>query len=150
MSTSQGFAERVRLIRRKFRQWRRTRPFWAGVFTLLSGFNFAAPVAVPIHIGTVTLATKLIVGPNALIIGAVMIVCGISLWIRREFRFVAGVITMILALVGLVAANLGSLLVGTILGLIGGGLAIAWHNRAPKPEPEGGTPKPGGWSLPEH
>lgn len=135
MNAKPGFGARIKLLRQRFRQWRRTRPFWAGVFTLLAGFNFAAPLAVPLHIGTAVVSTKLIVGPSALLIGGVMILCGLSLWVRKEFRFAAGVITMILALVGLVTANLGSLVVGTLLGLIGGGLAIAWSDRSPRPTP---------------
>lgn len=140
MNEKPGFGERIRRLRQRFRQWRRTRPFWAGLFTLLAGFNFAAPLSVPLHIGTAVIATKLIVGPNAVLIGLVMILCGLSLWVRKEFRFAAGAITMILALVGVVTANLGSLVVGTLLGLIGGGLAIAWSDRSPRPT----RPRPAG------
>lgn len=128
-----GFGERMRAGWRWFRAWRRSRPFWAGVFTLLAGLNFLAPPDVPLRIGSVTVETRLIMDANGLLIGAALVVCAVLLWIRPVFRFVAGVVTLILSLVGVVTANLGALLVGTILGLVGGALAVAWTARPPTP-----------------
>lgn len=136
-----GFGERVRAGWRAFRRWRRTRPFWAGLFTLLAGFNFLSPPSVPLRLGTMLIQTKLIMDSNALLIGGALVVCGVLLWIRPVFRFVAGVAALILSLVGLVTANLGALLVGTILGLIGGALAVAWTYRPPDVKPAKAPPK---------
>lgn len=133
MSTSPGFAERVKLIWQTFRLWRKARPFWAGVFTLLSGLIIVAPPYASLQIGDMVVAMSTIGGVSALLIGTIMIICGVSMWIRKQFRFSAGVVTVLLALVALVTANLGSFLIGTILGLVGGGLAIAWTDRTPEP-----------------
>lgn len=147
-----GFGERVRAGWRRFRRWRRSRPFWAGVFTLLAGLNFLAPPDVPLRIGTMVIETKLIMDTNGLLIGAAIVVCGVLLWIRPMFRFLAGVVTLILSLVGVVTANLGALLVGTILGLLGGALAVAWTDRPPTPRGTDTPPKrtrPGPDATPE-
>lgn len=128
MTTSPGFADRVKLIWQTFRLWRHQRPFWAGMFSLLSGLIILAPPYASLKIGEMVVSISTIGGVSALLIGAIMIICGISLWTSPQFRFAAGVVSMILALVALVTVNLGSFLIGTILGLIGGGLAIAWSN----------------------
>lgn len=133
MTNSPGFAERVKLIWQTFRLWRQQRPYWAGVFTLLSGLIILAPPYASLKVGEMVVSISTIGGVSALLIGAIMIICGISMWVSPHFRFAAGVVSMILALVALVTVNLGSFLVGTILGLIGGGLAIAWSS--------GGTPE---------
>lgn len=148
MSTSPGFVERVKLIWQTFRLWRKARPFWAGMLTVLSGLIIVAPPYASLQIGDMVVAISTIGGVSALLIGTIMIICGVSMWIRHQFRFVAGVVTMLLALVALVTANLGSFLIGTILGLVGGGLAIAWTDRSATPatadsEPAADDAQPG-------
>lgn len=109
-----------------FRTWRRTRPFWAGVFTILAAVALVALPFVTLRIGDISLALNTISGAAGLTITALLLVCAGTMWLRPEFRLAAGVVTLVLSLVALVAVNLGSFLFGTILGIIGGSLAIAW------------------------
>ena len=51
-----------------------------------------------------------------------------------ELRLAAGIVTVLLSLVALVVTNLGGFLVGTILSLLGGALAVAWTNEPKEPK----------------
>lgn len=109
-----------------FRVFRRVRPFWAGVFTLLSGLLLLFPPYASLKFGDVVVSLNTLTGITALIIGIVLVACAISLWFRPQFRMVAGIVTVVLALIAIVTANLGTFLLGTLFGVIGGALAIAW------------------------
>ncbi|SHG03826.1 DUF6114 domain-containing protein [Streptoalloteichus hindustanus] len=120
----------VASTRRRFRTWRRDRPFWAGVFLLASGVIILAPPYATLRIGDLTLAMGTIGGVSSLVIGALMIVSGLSLWVRPQFRLAAGVAAMLLALVSLVTANLGGFIVGAVLGVLGSALAVSWTDQS--------------------
>lgn len=109
-----------------FRRFRRQRPFWAGVFTLLSGLILLFPPYASLKFGDAVISLNTMGGISSLVIGVVMIACAISFWSRPEFKVPASVVTMILALVAIVTSNLGSFLVGTLLGVIGAALGFAW------------------------
>lgn len=115
--------------RLRFREFRRGRPFWAGAFTLLSGLIILFPPYATLRFGDVVVSMNTIGGMSSLLIGVIMMICALTLWTRPEFRRAAGVVTMLLALCAIVAANLGVFLIGTTLGLIGSGLALAWSPR---------------------
>lgn len=117
-----------------FRQWRRSRPFWAGVFTLCAALLLLYPPYASLKFGDVVISLHTVGGISALVIGIVLIACASSLWFRPEFRTVAGIVTLVLSLVAIVTANLGSLLIGTTIGVIGAALAIAW---SPQPKQQG-------------
>lgn len=112
--------------RRTFRDLRRGRPFWAGVFTMLSGMIIIFPPYASLKFGDIVISLNTIGGMSSLLIGVVLVMCGITMWTRPEFRRAAGIVTLLLALTAIVAANLGVFMIGTLLGLIGAGLAIAW------------------------
>ena len=108
------------------KQWRRRRPFWAGVFALASGLLVLFPPYASLRFGDAMISLNTMGGVSSLVIGIVLISCGVSLWIRPEFRVPAGVVALLLSLVAIVTSNLGSFLVGTLLGIIGAALALAW------------------------
>ncbi|PRW64500.1 DUF6114 domain-containing protein [Actinopolyspora mortivallis] len=120
---------RLSAARRAFRSWRRTRPFWGGVFTLVAALLLLYPPYASLEFGDIQIALRTTAGITGLVIGMVLIAAGASFWFRPEWRLPAGVVTLVLSVVAIVTVNLGSLLTGTLSGLIGGALAIAWSPR---------------------
>jgi hypothetical protein len=118
--------------RLRFRAWRGNRPFWAGLFVLLGGFPIAYFPYANLQIGHLTLAMATTAGAGSLIIGVLLVVRGISLWFQKHVRVFAGVAAILLALVSIPVSNLGGFLVGFLLALIGGAMAVSW---APGEEP---------------
>ncbi|MCN9240177.1 DUF6114 domain-containing protein [Streptomyces sp. RY43-2] len=124
----------LRVIRRKFRDWRGTRPFWAGLFVLLGGFPIMYFPYANLQFGHLTLAMSTTAGAGSLIIGVLLIVLGISLWFQRHVRTFAGVAAILLALVSIPVSNFGGFLFGFLFALIGGAMAVAWAPGEPEPE----------------
>ncbi|SDP62460.1 hypothetical protein SAMN04487905_106121 [Actinopolyspora xinjiangensis] len=135
-----------------FRNWRRTRPFWGGLFTLLAALLLLYPPYASLKLGDVEVSLRTTAGISALVIGVVMIACALSFWVRPEWRLSAGIVALLLSLVALVVVNLGSFLVGTTLGVIGSSLAIAWSPRRGSRSGAAGQQRPGGtaphWEYP--
>ncbi|MEV6655316.1 DUF6114 domain-containing protein [Streptomyces sp. NPDC051219] len=139
----------LRVFRRRFRAWRGVRPFWAGLFTALSGLPIAYFPYAELQLGHVTLAMATTAGAGSLIIGVLLFTLGMTMWFHHIVRVFAGVATILLALVSIPVSNLGGFVVGFLLALFGGALSIAWAPGAPAAEPAGpadGTPEQG----PEH
>ncbi|MGV9349842.1 DUF6114 domain-containing protein [Streptomyces spiralis] len=121
--------------RLQFRAWRGTRPFWAGLFVLIAGFPIMYFPYAHLQLGHLTLAMATTAGAGSLIIGVLLVVLGISLWFQKHIRVFAGVAAILLALVSLPVSNFGGFVVGFLLALIGGAMAVAWApGSAPAPE----------------
>lgn len=116
----------LRAFRRRFRDWRGSRPFWAGLLVLLGGFPIMYLPYANLQIGHLTLAMSTTGGAGSLIIGVLLVVLGVSLWFQRHVRTFAGTAAILLALVSIPVSNLGGFGFGFLLSLIGGALAIAW------------------------
>ncbi|MET9772642.1 DUF6114 domain-containing protein [Streptomyces sp. NPDC006367] len=122
--------------RLQFRAWRGTRPFWAGLFVALGGLPIAYFPYANLQIGHLTLAMATTAGAGSLIIGVLLVVLGISLWFQQHVRVFAGVAAILLALVSLPVANFGGFLIGFLLALVGGALAVSWApGEPPQAEP---------------
>lgn len=115
-----------RYWRLRFRAWRGSRPFWAGLFTLISGVPIAYFPYAHLHLGHLTLAMSTTAGAGSLIIGVLLITLGLTMWYHSIVRVFAGVATILLALVSIPVSNLGGFFVGFILALIGGALSCSW------------------------
>ncbi|WP_445270936.1 DUF6114 domain-containing protein, partial [Streptomyces sp. DSM 41634] len=118
--------------RQQFRAWRGTRPFWAGLFVLLSGFPIMYFPYAHLQIGHLTLAMATTAGAGSLIIGVLLVVLGISLWYQRHVRTFAGVAAILLALVSLPVSNFGGFVIGFLLAMVGGAMAVSWVPGAPE------------------
>ncbi|MFJ8662577.1 DUF6114 domain-containing protein [Streptomyces sp. NPDC093795] len=116
-----------------FKVWRQTRPFWAGLFTMIGGLPIAYLPYGDMRLGNITLAMKTTAGSSALIIGVLLITLGLTMWFHSIVRVFAGVASIILGLVSIPVSNFGGLVVGYLFALVGGGMSIAW---APAPPVE--------------
>ncbi len=113
---------------RSFRRWRGTRPFWGGLLLLLAGFELLLiPLSGILVHGQVKLVVYIgIGGVFGLLIGALLIACGLLLWFspaHHTFYAIAGVL---LAVLSFITSNLGGFFLGMLLGITGGSLAFGW------------------------
>ncbi|MGW7364084.1 DUF6114 domain-containing protein [Streptomyces sp. NPDC054841] len=111
--------------RMRFRRWRRSRPFWGGLAAVLAGAEICALPLAPLKV----MLTQGVAGIPSVLMGLVMIVLGVSVWFAPHYRTLAGVVTTLIATAALVLSNLGGFLIGTLLGILGGGLMFAWEPR---------------------
>lgn len=120
--------------RRAFRQWRHTRPFWAGVFVILAG---AVIISYPLGPWPDMMA----IGSAAMTgiaIGLIMILGGLFFWFAPHQRMFISIVLMICSILSLVASNLGGFFLGMILGMIGSSMAFGWkqpEDRVLRPSP---------------
>ncbi|WP_019709305.1 DUF6114 domain-containing protein [Streptomyces xinghaiensis] len=110
-------------VRARWRRWRRSRPFWGGLLTVLAGLEISliplAPVEMMLHQG--------IAGLPSVLLALIVIVMGLSAWFAPHYRGLAGVVTVLLAAAALVMSNLGGFFIGTVLGIVGGSMIFAWR-----------------------
>ncbi|MFJ8112819.1 DUF6114 domain-containing protein [Streptomyces sp. NPDC096132] len=131
---SAGTFARLRL---RFRDWRGSRPFWAGLFTLLGGLPIAYFPYATLKLGTMSLTMATTAGAGSLIIGVLLFTLGLTMWFQQATRVFAGVAAILLALVSLVVANIGGFVVGFLFALIGGALAASWAPADPSAQGSG-------------
>ncbi|MFE9993978.1 DUF6114 domain-containing protein [Streptomyces avermitilis] len=120
---SAGSFTRLRL---RFRGWRGSRPFWAGLFTMLGGVPIAYFPYATLKLGTMSIAMATTAGAGSLIIGVLLFTLGLTMWFQQATRIFAGVAAIVLALVSLVVSNIGGFILGFLFALIGGALSASW------------------------
>ncbi|WP_405088791.1 DUF6114 domain-containing protein [Microbispora sp. NBC_01389] len=125
--------------------WRRSRPFWGGLLVLLAGLELLsipfATKALPLVIRSGT------VGATYLI-ALVLVILGLMIWLQPGQRAFLGVVAMLVSIASFVYANLGGFLVGMLLGLVGGALAVAWAPEETAPRASGTPAEPSGAAAP--
>lgn len=107
---------------RTFRAFRRTRPFWGGLWLLVGGWlvlRLSMVSASLVVAGGLT-------GVGGWLTGGGMIACGLAAWGAPSQRYVIGVVGIALAVTSLVVSNLGGFGVGMALGMLGGAMTLAW------------------------
>ncbi|MFD9796124.1 DUF6114 domain-containing protein [Streptomyces sp. NPDC059070] len=118
--------------RLRYRAWRGSRPFWAGLFTIAGGVPIMYFPYANMHLGNITLAMSTTAGAGSLIIGVLLVTLGLTMWFHHVVRVFAGVAAILLALISLPVANFGGFLIGFLFALFGGALAVAWVPAKPK------------------
>ncbi|MFC8172708.1 MULTISPECIES: DUF6114 domain-containing protein [unclassified Streptomyces] len=115
-------AARPRGARGAFRQWRRTRPFWAAVWTGTGGFVIfflpMAPLGKILQVG--------IGGIAGMAGGVVLMAMALLVLLLPSQRHTAGVLAVIAGVASFPLSNLGGLFVGMFLSVLGGSMAFAW------------------------
>lgn len=110
-----------------FRAFRRTRPFWGGLWTMLAGIwimramNFGIGLAIS---GGWNYSA-------GYTLGGALVLFGLTAWFAPHYKGLVGILAFAVALIAFVAANLGGYLVGTVLGIIGGSMIWAWGEKKP-------------------
>ncbi|MFF0727843.1 DUF6114 domain-containing protein [Streptomyces sp. NPDC004134] len=122
---------RLHTWRLGFRGWRGSRPFWAGLLTIAGGVPIGALPYYNIKLGNLSLQMATQAGAGGLIIGVLLVTLGLTMWFHAVVRVFAGVASIVLALVSIPVSNFGGLLVGFLLSLIGGALAVSWAPGVP-------------------
>ncbi|MBT2507942.1 hypothetical protein J7I98_19045 [Streptomyces sp. ISL-98] len=115
-------------LRARARSWRRRRPFWAGLWTLLAGLEMIflplAPLPLMLKVGVGAM--------SALGVGLVLIAGGLFFVFAPAQRIFVSVMTAIASLVSLATTNLGGFGIGVGLGLLGSSMAFGWLPGAPE------------------
>ncbi|MER7653944.1 DUF6114 domain-containing protein [Streptomyces albidoflavus] len=110
-----------------FRAFRRTRPFWGGVWLVAGGWTVLkfslAPMQLVVSTGFDGIAGYLL--------GGGMILSGLVPLAAPQQRYTFGIIGAVLAVVSLVASNLGGFLLGMVLGVLGGSMMVGWGPKRP-------------------
>lgn len=121
----------------RWRRWRRSRPFWGGLFAILTGVWISVLPLAPLKI----MLQQGVAGIPSVLMGLILIVLGLTAWFSPQQRTLAGILTTLIATATLVLSNLGGFLIGTLLGIVGGGMIFAWQpNTTPR---AGGSAAPG-------
>ena len=126
-------APRRRLRRRKprrqsaFRRWRKTRPFWGGLFTMLAGLEIAGLTAASYELLFVSKSVGV-----AITVGGTIAIFGLTMWLSPVLSKLLGLLTLLAALLSFVTSNLGGFLLGMLLAILGGGLCFAWEPGTPQ------------------
>jgi hypothetical protein len=106
---------------KRFKNWRAKRPFSGAVLSILSGLVI---LWVPAQLYEVAAApgSMIVVG---LLLGGLTLLMGVLSLIMPKLSTLLGLIAILSASLSIMGA-LGGFLIGTILGIIGGALCIAW------------------------
>lgn len=125
---------RVGSARRSFRAFRRTRPFWGGLWLLFGGWLVLRLSMVDTDI----VVAGGMIGAGGWLTGGGMILCGLAAWAAPSQRYVVGIVGVLLAISSLVVSNLGGLFLGMACGILGGAMTLAWGPKkaAKKAAPE--------------
>ncbi len=128
--------------RTSFRQWRHTRPFWAGVLCVVGGALMAYG---PLSVFKYVLVAGTVIWAGVLI-GLLVCAMGLFFWLAPQFRQLVGILAAVFSVVSLITSNFGGFIIGMLLGSFGGAMGFAWTPlQAPGREAETGTgpPAPG-------
>ena len=121
--------------RAAFRGWRRSRPFWGGFLLLLAGIEL---LLIPLSGIFIHGAVRLVVyigigGVFGVLLGALLIACGLLLWLNPAHRTFYAIAGVLLAVLSFIASNLGGFFIGMLLGIIGGSMGFGWTPSADRP-----------------
>jgi Family of unknown function (DUF6114) len=112
-------------IRRPFRRWRRGRPFYAGLSIAVAGLDiWYWP-----HSSVGKMLSMGLPGISSIFIAIFLVIFALTVWFFPTYRVFSGIAAIMLALLSLVATNLGGFFIGFLCGMLGGAFAIAWTPR---------------------
>ena len=120
--------------RERFATWRKQRPFLPGLLVVLSGVVMLAPAYFTIRVSDLLVMIATISGVSTLLIGAALIMFGIGIWLQPFAAPYLGVMSILVAIIALPTSNLGGFVVGSLLGIIGGALGLAWEDADATPK----------------
>jgi hypothetical protein len=118
----------VRRAPGRWRAWRRARPFWGGLLLGLAGIELIGiPLSGVLSHGAVRLVIYIgIGGVFGVLIGALLIACGVAVCVNAGHRQFYGIAGVLLGILSFPASNLGGFFIGMLLAIVGGSIAFAW------------------------
>jgi len=125
VTSAEAPARRRTLARgwRNFRRWRRGRPFWGGLFTMLAGVEILASGNLSLENIQIKVG---LTGFQSYLIPAMLILAGLLAWFTPAQRIFYGVLAALVSVYSLIGVNFGGFFLGMLLGIIGGSLIAAW------------------------
>ncbi|MFT4287171.1 DUF6114 domain-containing protein [Nocardioides sp.] len=111
-----------------FRAWRRTRPFWGGLWCIVAGAWIVKAMSFSIGLA-LTGGWSYAAG---YVMGGGLILFGLVTWLAPHYRSLCGLVAFLIALGAFPTANLGGYLVGSVLGVIGSSMIWAWGEKKPR------------------
>lgn len=117
----------LNLVRLWFRAWRRTRPFWGGLWTILAGAEIIRAMSFSIGLA-LTGGWSYSAG---YVMGGGLILFGLVAWLSPRNKTLAAILAFLIALGAFPTANLGGYLIGSVLGIIGSSMLWAWGPKKP-------------------
>lgn len=126
----------------RFGAWRRSRPFWGGLITVVAGLELFG--SGQLDFGHLHLQFG-IQGMQATILPIVLVLVGVLAWTTPVHRVFYGVIALVVSIYSLIGVNLGGFMIGTILGIVGSVWTLAWLPRdaaEPTDEPAAEAARP--------
>ncbi|HSR23889.1 MAG TPA: DUF6114 domain-containing protein [Candidatus Eisenbacteria bacterium] len=117
-----GLVSALRWTRAAFRGWRRTRPFWAGLWCVAGGAIIAYGPTSAFKVILVSGTTVWL----GIVVGLLVLVMGLFLWFAPSLRHPVGILAAMFATVSLFTSDYGGFVIGLVLGTVGGALGFAW------------------------
>ncbi|WP_405185202.1 DUF6114 domain-containing protein [Streptomyces albidoflavus] len=121
--------------RTAFRTWRRSRPFWGALWTGLGGFVILflplAPLGRILQVG--------IGGVAGMAAGALLMAMALLILLMPGQRYAAGIVAVVVGVASFPLTNLGGLVIGMVLAVLGGSMAFGWLPERPE--------RRAGWGL---
>lgn len=111
-----------------FRAWRRTRPFWGGLWTILAGAWIIRAMSFSIGL-VLTGGWSYAAG---YVMGGGLVLFGVVAWLAPYYKSLAGLAAFLIALGAFPTANLGGYLIGSAVGIIGSSMIWAWGEKKPR------------------
>ena len=103
-------------------KWRKSRPLWGSILTIVSGLMILW-VPLNLYLSTFLPGSIAIIG---LLFGGVITLIGIVALFFPNASKILGIFTIFLSILSVIGA-LGGFLFGTLFGIIGGALLMAWR-----------------------
>ncbi|WP_027342016.1 DUF6114 domain-containing protein [Hamadaea tsunoensis] len=114
---------------RRFTAWRRGRPFWGGLLSILAGIEIFSSTQQSIGEMDIKVGME---GMQAYVIPLALVFAGFLAWFTPAQRHFYGLLVPVIAVYALIGVNFGGWFVGTILGMIGGAMIFAWSPAPPR------------------
>ncbi|UDY23199.1 DUF6114 domain-containing protein [Nocardioides sp. Kera G14] len=113
----------------RFAHFRRTRPFWGAILLAWGAYMIGNPVFGSSFAAYANVGVRSIV-PVLITIG-LLAAAGVAMFLPSQRHFPA-IMATALAVAALPLANLGGLIIGTVVSIIGAGMVFAWAPFSPK------------------
>ncbi len=116
--------------RRRFATWRGQRPFWGGAIMCVGALVVGW---VPAHLAMMIAIIPGSIAFVGLIFAALMALCGTFSVLKPQLSGFLGWFGMVLSVLSIMGGALGGFFIGTIVGVTGGAMLVAWE----EPDDEG-------------